>query len=109
MASWDVYYAAAMNILHRSIGWLFLIQLLFTLNGCMTHSAVDRATGTSSRSYPSGAGGEIHYQMHAQPHPAYYALLPLTVPADIVTSPFQLGYYVWHRHEQKPDPEHNSR
>ena len=29
-----------------------------------------------------------------EPQPAYYALLPLTVPFDIVTSPFQLPLFV---------------
>jgi hypothetical protein len=28
-----------------------------------------------------------------RPHPMYYGLLPLTVPADIVTFPFQIGIY----------------
>lgn len=28
-------------------------------------------------------------------HPGYYFLLPLTVPVDIVTSPFQVIYYGW--------------
>ena len=97
-----------MNISSRTIGNLFPLVLLLTLNGCMTNSAVDRAKGTSSRGYPSGTGETIHYQMHVQPHPAYYALLPLTIPADVATSPFQLGYYVWHRHEEKHNATHSS-
>ena len=28
-------------------------------------------------------------------HPAYYFLLPLTVPVDIATSPFQAIYFGW--------------
>ncbi len=27
--------------------------------------------------------------------PGYYALLPLTVAGDVVTSPFQLGYFLF--------------
>jgi hypothetical protein len=36
----------------------------------------------------AGGGGYAY-----RPNPAYYALLPLTVPLDIVTGPFQLLYF----------------
>jgi hypothetical protein len=74
----------------------------------MTNSAIKHAEGISSRSYPSGTGEDIDYEMHFQPRPAYYSMLPLTIPADIVTSPFQLGYYLLHKHERGPDSKPDS-
>jgi hypothetical protein len=62
----------------------------------MTNSAIKRAEGISSQHSPSGTGKVVNYEMHFQPRPAYYSLVPVTVPADIVTSPFQLGYYLLH-------------
>ncbi len=93
------YVRRLMNVSSRITGGLFLLALLVSLNGCMTNAAIEHATGTSSRDYPSGSGESIHYDMHYQPHPAYYGLLPLTVPADIATSPIQFGFYLWHRHK----------
>jgi|SRR5579859_2332059 len=98
-----------MNVPSRITGSLCLLALLASLNGCMTNAAIEHATGTSSRDYPSGSGESIHYDMHYQPHPAYYGLLPLTVPADVATSPIQFGYYLWHRHEQGSYNTHDSR
>ena len=97
-----------MNILSRIISGLFLLALLFALNGCMTNAAMQHATGTSTLGYPSGSGGVTHYELHSQPHPAYYGLLPLTIPADIITSPFQLGYYLWYKHGRGPYTMHSS-
>ena len=51
----------------------------------MTYSAVQRAKGEEN----VWTGYEPK-----EAHPAYWALLPLTVPADIVTSPFQLYMYL---------------
>jgi hypothetical protein len=53
--------------------------MLVALNGCMTETVVDHAKGI-----------DMHDQSVGKPNAAYYALVPLTVPADIVTSPFQL-------------------
>jgi len=69
----------------KTIGSLLLIALLFSSNGCITYSSVQRAKG--ERNLVTG-----HHPR--EPHPGYYALLPLTVPADIATSPFQLLVYV---------------
>jgi len=93
----------------RIISSLFLSVSLFTLNGCMTNNAINHAQGISSRSFPSGTGEDIDYHMHFQPHPAYYGLVPLTIPADVVTSPFQLGYYLLHKHGQPPDSINDSQ
>jgi hypothetical protein len=98
-----------MNVSSRIIGSLFLLALLVSSDGCMTNAAINHARGTSSRDYRSGSDESIHYDIHSQPHPAYYALVPLTVPADIATSPFQVGYYLWYRYGRGPDTMHDSR
>ena len=96
-----------MNVSLKIIRGLFLLGLLASLDGCMTNAAINHARGTSSLGYNSGSGEVIHYKIHSQPHPVYYGLLPLTVPADIVTSPFQLGYYLWYEHGRGPYTKHN--
>jgi hypothetical protein len=59
-----------------------LVTLLLGSNGCMTYSAVQQATGKPNRF--------TGHQPDAS-HPGYYALLPVTVVGDIVTSPVQLA------------------
>lgn len=76
----------------KSIGSILLIALLVSSDGCMTNTTIEHARGTTSGGYENENGEFIHYD---KPNPAYYGLLPLTVPADIVTSPFQLGFYLW--------------
>jgi hypothetical protein len=71
----------------KTITSFLLIALLITSNGCMTYTSVHRAEGTK---YWSINGPEI---TPSKPEPGYYALLPLTVPADIVTCPFQGIWY----------------
>ena len=69
----------------KSIGRFFLMTLLIFPNGCMTYSSVQKAKGQDNvvtGDHPSEA------------HPWYFALVPLTVPLDIVTSPVQLIVYV---------------
>ena len=53
------------------------------LCGCITYSTIDAAKG-SPRKHGNG-----EMVPAAKPEPGYYWLVPLTVPADIVTSPFQ--------------------
>ena len=65
----------------KAICTILLFALLVSTNGCMTYSTVKRARGEENPVMGRPAG---------EPQPGYYALLPLTVPADIVTSPFQL-------------------
>ena len=72
---------------------LLLFMLLVSTNGCMTYSAVQRAKGEHNN---------VTGHSPVEPHPAYYALVPLTVPADIVTSPFQLIIYVALRSSSAP-------
>ena len=69
----------------KTIPFFVLAVLLFSSNGCMTYSAVQEAKGKWN--------GVIGHQP-SEPHPACYALVPLTVPLDVATSPIQLIYYV---------------
>jgi hypothetical protein len=77
----------------KNIFTLLLITLIGGSNGCMTYSSVQDAKG-----HPEKAmwivGTHPSPNPDSKPQPAYYALLPLTVPADIATSPFQLIYYL---------------
>lgn len=72
----------------KNIIGLFLLTLLICSNGCMTYDAVQRAQG---KPYLSG----IYYvdPPDNKKHPAFYALVPITVPLDIATSPFQGIFY----------------
>jgi len=69
----------------KTVSTILLFALLFGSNGCMTYSAVKRAKGEQN--------GVMGWPAK-EPQPGYYALVPLTVPADIATSPFQLIIYV---------------
>jgi hypothetical protein len=64
---------------------LLLFALIMYSNGCMTYSSVQRARGEHN---------VVTGHSPTEPHPGYYALLPLAVPADIATSPIQLLLYV---------------
>ena len=72
----------------KTLVGLALLGLLISSNGCMTYTSVHKAQGTP------------YYNFHglwitaSEPKPAYYAIVPITVPADIVTSPFQGIWYV---------------
>lgn len=56
------------------------------LSGCASTEMIARAEGTTSRfsEYDTSV---------RHPNPAYYALVPLTLPYDIVTLPIQ--YYIY--------------
>ena len=60
---------------------LFLIGVLLSSSGCITYSTVKKAKGEFNRF----TGDDPK-----EPHPGYYALVPLTVVGDIATAPIQL-------------------
>jgi hypothetical protein len=81
------------------VGTMF-IALLISANGCMTESAIHEAGG-----YPEMARSDLTQfgcpedssEPSGEPHPAYYALLPLTIPADIALYPFEdMAWFVNH-------------
>lgn len=71
---------------------ILLIALLAISNGCITYNTVEHAQGTASGSFflpTESVDADGQPFQTDKPHPAYYALLPLTIPADIVTLPIQ--------------------
>ncbi len=58
------------------------------LCGCITYNTIDTAKGGPR---PNAEGAKVPVE---EPKPGFYWLLPLTVPADIATSPFQL-FFIW--------------
>ena len=68
----------------KSLFQNLLILFLLASSGCMTAKVVEKAK-------PEQRWNSETKERETQPgHPGYYALLPLSIPADIVTSPFQL-------------------
>ena len=82
----------------------FIAALLFVLlmctDGCMTQSTIQYAKGDSYDAWINNTYG-FRYQAQTlsdreeKPDAAYYALLPLSVPADVATSPVQLVVLVY--------------
>ena len=62
---------------------LLLVALILMLNGCMTCRTLDSA---KARTHSDEQGQVVVDQ---KGHPAKYVLLLISVPADVVTSPFQ--------------------
>jgi hypothetical protein len=67
------------------------VVLALCLSGCVTSSTLDHARDQSH----TDSNGEPVVTRKGKP--GYYALLPLTVPADVVLSPVYVGefLYVW--------------
>ncbi len=68
----------------KSLLSFLLIAALSTSTGCITATAVEKAEPKQRRNTETKEVETI------PGHPCYYALLPLSIPADIATSPFQL-------------------
>ena len=107
----------------KTIRSLLLIAILLNLNGCMTSASIQRAKGYTTElvdpvngdtyfihggityivQHKPGAGEtnstlalphNVHRPYFAyKPNLGYYFLLPLTIPADITLSPFELIFY----------------
>ena len=65
-----------------------LLTLVLSTSGCITAETMDHAEGSK---YTNDKGEVV---VNKKSKPELYALLPVTVPADMVTLPFQLliGY-----------------
>jgi hypothetical protein len=72
----------------KIISIILLIAILTGTNGCMTYSAVQEAKGHQDQAVWLGFQ-PTSVDCDNKSHPGYYFLIPLTVPADIVTFPFQ--------------------
>ena len=70
----------------RTLGLILLVMLVLSSSGCMTYSSVQRANGKDN---------VVTGHHPTEPQAAYYALLPLSVPTDIATSPIQLVLYLF--------------
>ena len=69
----------------KFISMFSLVALLLSSSGCMTYSTVQEARGKWN---------VVIGHQPDKPHPACYALVPVTVPLDVATSPIQLIYYI---------------
>jgi hypothetical protein len=69
-----------------------LTALLICSNGCMTANTIQEAEGHSERTQWIQFGRPATptpSHPPTKPHPAYFALLPLTITADVAFSPVQ--------------------
>src|SRR5665213_415367 len=74
-----------MNAL-RHIFTALLLPLVccFAMTSCATQSAINAAQGNPTGALPNQPG-----YRNAPPNPAYYALVPLAIPFDLLTLPIQ--------------------
>lgn len=89
-----------MNVHSKAFIAVLLLALLVCSGGCMTQSTIQYAKGDSYDAWINNTYG-FRYQAQTlsdreeKPDAAYYALLPLSVPADVATSPVQLAALVY--------------
>ncbi len=79
------------TIQSKTLVSLLLIALVIGSNGCLTQSTIKYAEGNPTYAWIGAPSGDV--APDNTPKPAYYALLPLTIPADIVTAPIQVVGY----------------
>jgi hypothetical protein len=67
-----------------------LIACIFLNSGCITASVREKAA-------PKEEWNPDTKKLETEPgHPSYYALLPLSIPADIAISPFQFVGFMYY-------------
>jgi len=71
---------------------LICLSLLLCSSGCITSKTVDRAQGNVSAMHKDDKGAPVYDK---RPEPGYYCLLPLTVAADVATSPIQIPVWLY--------------
>lgn len=69
----------------KRVAPLFLAVLLLSCSGCISVHVVSQKAKTHWEYSPEDG----HYKQ-VEGKPGYYALLPLTIPADVATYPCQL-------------------
>ncbi len=72
-----------MKLLKPAFKVLVLLALIFSASGCMTSHVIHDARAQSEM---DSNGKQVIYK---KADPAVYLFLPLSIPADIATSPFQ--------------------
>jgi len=76
--------------LQRTIHLSLCAVLAMSLSGCMASIATyNKARGKYT--WPDKPKDQMPPR---EPKPVYYALLPVTVPFDVVTSPFQVPLFI---------------
>jgi len=69
---------------------LVTVGLLAAASGCIsTHCVREKAMAHETYDVETGEDKPVQGQ------PGYYLLLPLTVAADLATSPLQIGFYLY--------------
>jgi hypothetical protein len=77
----------------KLLSTILLVFALFGGSGCISGTLVKQ----KAKDHTTWHWNEQTSEHHAETvpgQPAYYALLPLTIPADIVASPFYLYCYI---------------
>lgn len=90
--------------IRKTAAVFLLFGLLLGSNGCVTYCTVQRAEGHPERAnwsqFVQFVGSQTPpppSQPPPKPKPAYYALLPLTIPADVALYPIQaFGWFTNH-------------
>jgi hypothetical protein len=72
-----------MKLLKLALNMFVTLALIFGTNGCMTSNVIHDASVQSDK---DSNGKQVVYK---KANPAMYLLLPVAIPADIATSPFQ--------------------
>jgi len=70
---------------------ILLFPLVMGFTSCTTLAVSNRANGQHTFPPPKGKD-----QKPIDPNPAFYALLPLSIPVDVATLPFQMIYLLNH-------------
>jgi len=74
----------------KTIQFFLLLAILLGASGCISYTAVGKAKGRPNASLFQDVFDESNRTApKSDPHPSYYALLPITVPLDAATLPFQ--------------------
>jgi len=80
-----------MKVNYSKIGNVILSAALCTLlSGCITYSTVQEAEGRPENAMWVWGHNQLDPNSESKPQPAYYALMLLSVPADIATAPVQV-------------------
>ena len=81
---------------------IVLLVAAFLTTGCITYNVVENHAKTHEKStlvegeHPEGAPYLAKWKTETVPgQPGYYALVPLTVAADVATLPVQVPYGIY--------------
>lgn len=78
------------QIIPKILWSILLFTLLVFAGGCMTGNAVAHAKGEERTWLGTRVVTRDGRPPDGKPHPGYYWLLPVTIPADVATAPIQI-------------------